>query len=675
MDGVFLYDTGSTDRTIQVAKETCKHLGLKLNVLEGTFVNFAVSRNVLFDHIATFNTEKSRETMMSEPVGKNSAIAERLRKKLEEKRKEEAARDTKKSNDSVPIGVKWLILLDANDELQGMDDLRKYLNGVRDEYDEVGNVVKLRDVVYIRQRWRTNGDNFTNFKNQRCVRSDSTMRYSYVVHEVLLDSECKCNKCGFAEIQILKSPNPLDTNFYIGCPRCEITYFKDGKKVSGRYEFCVGPNHPVKPRDMIFAPDSVVIFQDRTLDTTMSSERRFARDRMMLQEQYDMWPYGKKDSRYTFYLAQTYKCLGDTQSSLKYYTERYHIKSGFQEEIYVSAWEIARILYQHYMDGIRPAPKYKALLTIKTQEEREAELNSRKPVPLSNVERNRARCDYIFYIFEVMRLDTRVEPLVHIAEVFMKDHLYEAAYMFSRFSLMLRKPEVLLWYEEQDYKARRYLLHSIICDALGYTEEANRAREKISLTERDTTSFEYRLTSTPIKPTIVNGERRYFLETIANNGSAPFRRITPANLLREIDAASASTIEHFDEDSVALFKPSPAISSHPLKPGDRMDIVNRHEKWFTERFEAYKSLVPTLLFAFAYSSSYQALVNLAKIFHNVEAYDNEYMVLEYILFAATYSMVPDDVVTYAKEHIDLAKNSLRRVRRSNGHVETLVEYE
>jgi glycosyltransferase involved in cell wall biosynthesis len=42
---IVLYDTGSTDRTIEQAKEWCAKYDKKLYVKKGTFVNFAISRN------------------------------------------------------------------------------------------------------------------------------------------------------------------------------------------------------------------------------------------------------------------------------------------------------------------------------------------------------------------------------------------------------------------------------------------------------------------------------------------------------------------------------------------------------------------------------------------------------------------------------------------------------
>src|SRR5579872_1899219 len=48
-----IFDTGSTDNTVEVIKEYCKKHKITLHLKEGKFVNFSVSRNELLDFAET----------------------------------------------------------------------------------------------------------------------------------------------------------------------------------------------------------------------------------------------------------------------------------------------------------------------------------------------------------------------------------------------------------------------------------------------------------------------------------------------------------------------------------------------------------------------------------------------------------------------------------------------
>jgi glycosyltransferase involved in cell wall biosynthesis len=695
-DGVFLYDTGSTDKTIDVAVTTCKKLGLKLNVLRGTFVNFAVSRNALFDHIATFNEPPKSSTCDSSSLttGGGNGVKDRLKKRLEEKKRIEQAKNTQPKlageTDDIPYGVKWLVLLDANDEFIGMKSLRNFLADVHDEWgvDPVTHQKTLKqcsDVVYLRQRWKTAPNQYTNFKNQRCVRSDSTERYYYVVHEVLLDSDVVCRNCQSPDVWTGRdAKKPLEDTYYVVCQRC-------------RHQHVHGSTNPQKPRQNIYAPDDVIVYQDRMLDTTMSSERRWARDRMMLQEQYDKWPIGKKDTRYIFYLAQTYKCLTDNVQSLKYYTERYNLPTGFQEEIYVSAWEMARILYSQFAEGIRPPPKYNKLLTLpssstpstdspkdddvknlsKKEQKRLNRLNKksecaanpptpaneeekvvedRTPVPLDDYSKSLIYRDYIFNIFEAVRLDTRVEPLDHIAAHLFANKCFNIAYMFSHFASLLSVPVVLLWYDENEYVYQRYETHGKICLALSNFDEGIEAVGKC-INARGVTENIQRLS-------YEFTQRGRELKT-GENGSISVRvfPIKRSFFITDVFASEQYQKEYVERMKLVttlledFYTPAPVASGN-MTQGERIKFSNEYQKWIEMRKEKYKIIVINLFQCITATLSLDPVIKLARVFRDYGALDLAYMVCEY-----GYCLIKDAEHTPEQYSDDQVRDVMRIFRR------------
>ena len=384
LDGMYIYDTGSTDDTIEVTKRCCAENGLKCSIITGQFVNFCVSRNILVDHARDDTT-----------ISKNK--------------------------------VKWLVLLDANDELQGGEKLKNFVQTLKDETrfmfktkyenlkattvdqlfdNSVASIEELRasasgsgealqilfrrDGVYLRQRWKTDDGSFTMFKNIRCIRSDTQLRFAYVVHEVLIDQ------------------TQLRLNIYAG--------------------------------------DDVIMYQDRSLDTTMSSERRWIRDRKMLQKEIDK-SKGLPDTRYVHYLAQTLKCLGMFNESAVRYRQRYNMLGGFQEEIFVSAFEVGKIYFAQFADNANKFFQFKD-------------------------DRQTVHNHILFFLLEACRLDMRVEPLMFLVNYYAL--LYKNCFdktksrgvarimdMLLLHSLKIKYPlHILLWYDEPDYRTHRYQKHA-----------------------------------------------------------------------------------------------------------------------------------------------------------------------------------------------------------------------
>jgi glycosyltransferase involved in cell wall biosynthesis len=427
LDGLVLFDTGSTDDTIEKTKELCKSHNLPFYLLQGEFEDFSKSRNKLIEYAQSLNISD------------------------------------------------WMILLDANDELQNVPKLREYLGTVKDlplppldyakamfvnyiidtisvrgtsetptlqeiltqakakaqvylfgkvSYEESINLVNgleaeilriavsgpralysinrcvdhvTRDVIYLKQKWKIAENNYLEFKNHRCIRSDTTMRYTGVVHECLVESN---------------------------------------------------PNKQVARANEIL--DDVIVYQDRLLDTTMSSERRWIRDKKLLQREYN-----KKvvDPRTIFYYAQTCKCLKEHSLSKKLYEERYSINEGFQEERYVAAYECGMATYFESKEEFVPPPEAS---------------NPKKKVDVEFLRKhfeNGRR--HLFeeaqtWMLRAFEHSQRAEPILVLAKHYCEKKQWHIAHMYSSMACKIPEPkDALLWYNSQVYTYDRWHINSL----------------------------------------------------------------------------------------------------------------------------------------------------------------------------------------------------------------------
>ncbi len=125
---LIIYDTGSTDRTMDIVKQFATATHIPLHLETGTFVDFATSRNVILDYA-----------------------------------------------DTVP-DLDFLLLLDCNDELQGSAQLRA--TATKLHHDPA-------TVWLVRQQWAIGNNEFTYYYNARFLRPRTGWRYKGVVHEYL----------------------------------------------------------------------------------------------------------------------------------------------------------------------------------------------------------------------------------------------------------------------------------------------------------------------------------------------------------------------------------------------------------------------------------------------------------------------------------------------------------
>lgn len=133
VDCLIIYDTGSTDKTIEIITTHCEKHKLNLYMISGDFVNFATSRNVSLDYADTKN-------------------------------------------------VHFLLLLDTNDELQNGDKLKQFALSQKD---------KEHDVYLMCQHWWSG--KYDKYFNTRFLKARCGWRYRGAVHEYL-DTDSKDKK-------------------------------------------------------------------------------------------------------------------------------------------------------------------------------------------------------------------------------------------------------------------------------------------------------------------------------------------------------------------------------------------------------------------------------------------------------------------------------------------------
>jgi glycosyltransferase involved in cell wall biosynthesis len=129
VDGLIMYDTGSTDKTISISKKLAKQNELNFHLLRGEFEDFATSRNRLLRFADTFDYD-------------------------------------------------YLLLLDCNDELKVSNSLKEILSDI-DDIDDI-------DVFHVQQKWFIGGTTDTlQYYSARLIKPRKGFEYEGVVHEFL----------------------------------------------------------------------------------------------------------------------------------------------------------------------------------------------------------------------------------------------------------------------------------------------------------------------------------------------------------------------------------------------------------------------------------------------------------------------------------------------------------
>jgi hypothetical protein len=134
IDGVILYDTGSTDQTLNFITTWSNENKFPIEIFTGNFVDFSTSRNILLN----FAFEKNK--------------------------------------------YDYFLLMDANDELRFTDDSdEKNSNLLKNE------ILKKRDYdgFYLRQSWFISNQKTLNFYNIKLIKKTCKIQYTGKVHEYL----------------------------------------------------------------------------------------------------------------------------------------------------------------------------------------------------------------------------------------------------------------------------------------------------------------------------------------------------------------------------------------------------------------------------------------------------------------------------------------------------------
>jgi glycosyltransferase involved in cell wall biosynthesis len=129
IDSLIIFDTGSTDDTIDILRKFSKEQLIPLHLKEGEFVDFSTSRNVSLD----FADEVAKE-----------------------------------------IESDFLLLMDCNDELRGGKQLRRFCE----------EQLKTKETAWlVNQEWFSGV--YNKYYNLRLIKPNHTWRYCGVVHEYL----------------------------------------------------------------------------------------------------------------------------------------------------------------------------------------------------------------------------------------------------------------------------------------------------------------------------------------------------------------------------------------------------------------------------------------------------------------------------------------------------------
>jgi glycosyltransferase involved in cell wall biosynthesis len=128
-DSLVIYDTGSTDETIQICKDFSSKYNIPLRLKEGEFINFSTSRNVSLDFADSFED------------------------------------------------IDYILLMDTNDELVNHTELRKEAEKYKDTN---------KTSFLLCQEWFSG--KLDKYYNMRFIKARQGWRYTGVVHEYM-----KCN--------------------------------------------------------------------------------------------------------------------------------------------------------------------------------------------------------------------------------------------------------------------------------------------------------------------------------------------------------------------------------------------------------------------------------------------------------------------------------------------------
>jgi len=177
--------------------------------------------------------------------------------------------------------------------------------------------------------------------------------------------------------------------------------------------------------------DKIVIFQDRTQDDD-KSQKRFNRDRDLLLQDYRKNP---SEPRTLFYLAQTCSCLGLNDEAM-YYAKLRLEQTGFVEEVFHSYLRCGNCA----------------------------------------ISLNHSWHDALIWYIKAYEHSSRAEPLISIAEHYIKEKKWHLGYMYVKEACRLKYPEeCVLFVDRGIYDYRRWIVMGVIASHVGELKEGKEA--------------------------------------------------------------------------------------------------------------------------------------------------------------------------------------------------------
>jgi tetratricopeptide (TPR) repeat protein len=167
-----------------------------------------------------------------------------------------------------------------------------------------------------------------------------------------------------------------------------------------------------------------------------SRPMKYQRDIELLKAELERAP---TNARGVFYLAQSYRDLGNLPQAIEWYEKRAAM-GGWEEEVWYALYQVA--VLQHRLGWAWPLV-----------------LNA--------------------YLVAYQYRPTRLEPLYRIARFYRENGQLDLAYLFGRQGDGARYPDDILFVEREIYEHGFALEHALACAGSGRQEEATRALDEI----------------------------------------------------------------------------------------------------------------------------------------------------------------------------------------------------
>lgn len=145
------------------------------------------------------------------------------------------------------------------------------------------------------------------------------------------------------------------------------------------------------------------------------------------------------NSRYVFYLAQSYRDAGNLPQALEWYEKRAAM-GGWPEEVWSALYQVARCQQMLRVAWPLVLPRYLAAYEFRP---------------------------------------TRIEPLFQVAKFYRELEQYHLGYLYARAAMEVSYPEDILFIERSVYEYELPLEYAICCYWIGKHEEAIRVNDRV----------------------------------------------------------------------------------------------------------------------------------------------------------------------------------------------------